>query len=200
MCCQKKQPWSTCCMFGQVNRCQFTFFTCLWMQGHAINRKRKHRHRENMSGVSHHSLRTLQCASVCVCARQMKTVRWYKEVYSGLLYMCVCVLPLVWKWVCMCEWHPKGRKYSHTENKEETRKRQRSKVWYFLILTSALPRWNCVWCSSVARLCLSPRRPVHEVSVVFNLISFQMWRRGRAERWLPCLACWVKLDCLSPLL
>lgn len=44
------------------------------------------------------------------------------------------------------------------------------------------------------------RRPVHEVSVVFNLISFQMWRGGRAERWLPCLACWVKLDCLSPLL
>ena len=88
---QKRQPLSTCCMSRQVNRCQFTFFTCLWMQGHAINRKRKHRHRENMSGVSHHSLRTLQCAFVCVCvpASNENCQVIQRSLFGPSLYVCV---------------------------------------------------------------------------------------------------------------
>lgn len=38
---------------------------------------------------------------------------------------------------------------------------------------------------------------VHEVGVVFNLISFQTWSKGGTEGWLRG---WLKLDCLSPLL
>lgn len=45
--------------------------------------------------------------------------------------------------------------------------------------------------------CGTPMHSVHEVGVVFNLISFQTWSRGGTEGWLRG---WLKLDCLYPLL
>lgn len=45
--------------------------------------------------------------------------------------------------------------------------------------------------------CGTPMHSVHEVGVVFNLISFQTWSRGGTEGWLRA---WLKLDCLYPLL
>lgn len=94
----------------------------------------------------HHSLGTSRCRCV-----------WYKAVY----WSCACVR--------FCLYHNVCARVSFVVA---------IKKWYFMILTSALARWDCVWCSSVPRLCLPPTlwRPLHEVCVVFNLVSFQMWR------------------------
>lgn len=55
--------------------------------------------------------------------------------------------------------------------KRECREQQRSKVWYFLFLTSRFPRWNCVWCLSAAALRLPPCRSSAWKLVLFSISS-----------------------------
>lgn len=143
----------------------------VWMWGQTIKRKRKRWHWENISGFSHHSLRTLQCVCVCV----LKTIQWYKEVY-------LCEFPLVWKCVCMCEWHPKGRKYSYSEKEKKNAGRDKETncdiSWFWQapcqgeIASDARP-----WHDSA-----SPHDALYMKLVLFSISSLFKCGAGAAER------------------
>lgn len=127
--------------------------------------------------------------SVGVYTHSISTLPHNKNSLFGscmLVSFCLCACGCMW----LTTW---GYKYSYTKQGWKE-----AGVWYFLILTSALPRWNCFWCAFEALP--SSKCLVHEVSVVFYLISLPTWRQAGEREVAFAPSCFVKLDCLSPLL
>lgn len=126
-------------------------------------------HSRNISESIKRSLRSLLCLSLSVGVYSLHLSAVTQQEQSiWVLHVSQCLF------VCVggCMWlTPRGYKYSYTKQgwKEAA-------VWYFLILTRALPRWNCFWCAFEALP--SSKSLVHEVSVVFYLISFPTWRQA----------------------
>lgn len=148
---------------------------------------------ENISESIKRSQRSLLCLllSVGVYTHSISTLSHNKKsLFGSCMLASVCLSVCA----CGCMWlTPRGYKYSYTKQGWKE-----AGVWYFLILTSALPRWNCFWCAFEALP--SSKSLVHEVSVVFYLISLPTWRRAEEREVAFAPSCFVKLDCLSPLL
>lgn len=122
-------------------------------------------HSGNISESIKCSLRSLLCLSLSVGVYSLHLSAVTQQEQSiWVLHVSQCLFVGVW----LTPW---GYKYSYTKQgwKEAA-------VWYFLILTSTLPRWNCFWCAFEALP--SSKSLVHEVSVVFYLISFPTWRQA----------------------